>query len=192
MFVRRKEITPEEKLLRVIEHPQLNSKEYKEYRNISDRTFSFIKSFKFRVKKIALLDLTNRLFFVGAGVFTIIFISILIKQEKKIDLELKPSLLSLEAKKEDFKKYVNLIRDKNVFQVDFEVKKEESLKEKIDLKLVGILSAGLGKTQVLIEGKDNKTYIRSEGEIVTDNIRVERIEQDKVILRKDDEIMELR
>ena len=193
MFVRKRKTTPEEKLLRVIENSPASVHSHRDI-NIMGKVFSLKRIFTFNnIKRINILDLANKLLFITAGICTIFFIITLTKRYKDVELEKKPSILSSAEKKERLKEYVQLIKNKNAFGVDFGVsgKKEEVVEEKINYKLVGILSMGIGKVQALIEDENNKTYMCSEGDIVGDNVKVEKIGQDRVILNKDGKTIEL-
>jgi len=185
MFIKRKESSPEDKLLKVIERSGSGHGKARP---------SSVGDFKPSSKKINALDLANRLISIMAVAGTIFFVFILNRPEKEIGLEEERPLLALRGKeKKDLAEYANIITEHNPFQVEerAEIEAEESLQENVDMKLVGILSDGFGEAQVFIE-VEGKTRTCSEGDIVHSNIKVEKINKDHVILDREGTKIELK
>jgi len=183
MFVRRKEASPEDKLLEVIERSGSAS---------AKARFSLERDST--GKKANPLDLINLFISVVAVLATIAFIFILNKPEGEFSLDEERPLLTLRGKGEkDLAGYANIIMERNPFQIESKVEEEDdsSFQENIEMKLVGILLSDGGKSQAFIEA-EGKTHTCSEGDVLPGNIKVERINEDHVVLDRGGTKIELR
>ena len=177
MLVRKKRASPEEKLLKIIERPKAGL-----YGKGTGK--SFYENLISKIKNVNILSAFVRFFTVLALVMTSVFIFVLRKPNEELgSTEERPSL-SFKGDDGSLEKYIRLISEKNPFQVSLgQDKKQAEVAQEMSttFKLVGILSSGYSEPQVFIEA-DGQTYTCSEGDILSNDIVVEKIEKNKVIL----------
>jgi hypothetical protein len=197
MFKKKEITTPEEKLLKIIEEPRERQKASPAFAHKQKKLFKI--SFK-GLKKINFLDLTNRLLLGAGGVATVFLIFTIVKPIERPGLAIIPrediSLLNTkadEALKTKLDSYLNTVLKRNIFEVvERGEKLAVSIEEELDLKLVGIISLGEGMRQGIIEDKDARTYLVNEGDMILEQLLIEKIESDKVIIKKGEERVELK
>jgi type II secretory pathway component PulC len=203
-------LTPEEKLLKIIEKPGDNKKHIKAFtrkqkQQVLLRRFSEIISFKWLdLDKILNLHALN-VFLVGVSLLITVFLVYGFVSQKaalsnKFDRITQP-LPQQECKVEEPKSGTLKPRDvvseagrQNIFTLKPEVKKEEAkkkLKPLTALKLVGILWSEENPQVMIEDNEDRKTYILNENDRF-DRWKVKEITRNKVILVDDDGEWELK
>lgn len=192
MFKKKESTSPEEKLLKIIEEPRGKQKRLGPALS-KQKKFSKIY-LKAGLKKINFLDLINRLL-LGAGVVaSVFFILTIFKPTQKSSLAvIPPEDITLLESETELDSYVEKILERNIFAlVEVEEGSPVSAKEKLNLKLVGIISLGNNQFQAIIEDKNARTYLVNEGDTILETVMVEKIESDKAILKKEEEVIELK
>jgi type II secretory pathway component PulC len=195
----KKTISPEEKLLRIIEQPKskagsgiaINKKDIP----------AALVSLKGAIVRFNFLDLTNRLLFgaavlsTGFFVFALLMPTPLTKSQPwghTAKLEIQQAADAAFTKQDE---YLQTIIRKNMFDV-IDSKDTSSVSnqrvEQLGLKLVGIIATDKDQLQAIIEDKDGRTYLGSPNDTILDSIKIEMIQADKVILKRDDETLELK
>ena len=184
-------ITPEEKLLHLIEKPEDTDKLGL---NKKDRLFDPEQSLSF-LKKITLHSV-NKVLIIISIVVTIILVFFFIKGEKYMQARfenlkenIKKEVLQLSKKQEELPNLSMYLADtekNSPFHVLPNIKKPEAAKEEkpANLKLVGIIWSN--NPQAIIEDETSgKSYLVYEGGTV-DKFEVTKISQDTVNLISED------
>jgi|GEM_PF-2707911 len=195
----KKALSPEEKLLRIIEHPKPKVDAGIPLKNVGAP--QALVKLKDSLAGFNFLDLSNR-FLVGVAVIsTAFFIFVFLRpsplmktrfpgQRVRIEIQ-EPSDISLLSRDE----YLQTIIERNMFDVigpEGERPASNQRAEQLDLKLVGIITIDKDSLQAIIEDKDGRTYLGGPNETILGSITIEKIEPDKVILRQNDRIIELK
>jgi type II secretory pathway component PulC len=196
----KKALSPEEKLLRIIEHPKPKVDAGIPLKKDVSAAQSLVK-LRDSITGFNFLDLSNR-FLVGIAVIsTAFFIFIFLRpsplmktrfpgQRLKIEMQ-EASDISLLSRDE----YLQTIIERNMFNVigpEGERPAPIQRVEQLDLKLVGIITIDKDSFQAIIEDKDGRTYLGGPNETILGSITIEKIEPDKVVLRQNDKIIELK
>ncbi|MFC1658605.1 hypothetical protein ACFL1D_04370 [Candidatus Omnitrophota bacterium] len=195
----KKALSPEEKLLRIIEQPKAKAGGANPLKkNLSAPALS---NFKAAIGRLHLLDLTNRLLFGAAFISTAFLILAFLRPTPLINPQYSGRAVELEIQKaidstlSQQGEYLQAIIDRNIFDVvptDGSVNVANTRVEQLGLKLVGIIAIGKGQYQAMIEDKDGRTYLSNPNDTILGSISVESIEADKVVLKKGEEILELK
>ena len=199
----KKAISPEEKLLRIIEQPKSKAKADSGIslkKGDVSTTFA-LDRLRAGIGRFNLLDLSNRILFGAALVSTGFFVYAFLRPTPLIKSQLLQRTAKLEIQKaaglglakQD--EYLQAIIRRNMFEVitsDGKNAVSDQRVEQLGLKLVGIITIDKDNFQAIIEDKDGRTYLGSPNEIIAGSIKVESIEVDKVILKKGEEILELK
>ncbi|MGD9015121.1 MAG: type II secretion system protein N [Candidatus Omnitrophota bacterium] len=195
----KKAVSPEEKLLRIIEQPKAKAASGITLKKGASP--AALGKLTENILRLNFLDLTNR-FLIGAAVIsTGFFVFVLLRpsplmrmplsgRSAKIDIQ-KPSEVSLLSRDE----YLQAIISRNMFDVigtDGASAISHQRVEQLGLKLVGIITIDKDSFQALIEDKDGRTHLGSPNETILGSITIEAIEADKVVLRKGGETLELK
>ena len=188
-----RKVTPEEKLLHIIEKPEEADKLDLDKKSKAGRLLFPFKKIAF--KKITLRGI-NKLLVLASVVITVVFVFFFIKDERSLqarfeslkeEIKTKVTRISKEEKKAaDVTTYLADTAKNNPFQVLPDVKKAETAEEKIktSFKLVGIIWSD--RPQAIIEDEaTNKNYLVYEGDAI-DKFTVSKIAQDEVKLIAED------
>ncbi len=209
-------VTPEEKLLKLIENPAVEMKEAKQKRN--KFRFSFKAIFRLPFKKIAStkerfkpvfinLKIINQLLIIVCIILAVYLSYDLSANQPNIDkflaLALKvsekhaPKDITSQISLLNLSEYLSEARKRDIFHF-IPIKKEEQqvpkAKETLanlakEIKLVGIIWSS--KPQAMIEDKkQNKTILANPGDSMG-GIKIKQILRDKVILGFEDQELEL-
>ena len=204
-------ITPEEKLLKILEGPSPLKKKPKvplksRVKNIKNISI-WIKGLRFNkdtLKKIDLKTANKTLAFLCAF-FTFFCIFDFVKVDKALQnrlLKIKQGEDNLPAdngslsiKASDIKQIISQTRKRNIFTL-LEPKVETIVTTSVadmikSLKLVGILWSEENPQVMIEDTKETKTYLLSIGELLGE-LQVKKILKDKVIMGKDDVEWEIR
>ena len=201
MFRKKESTSPEEKLLKIIEEPRGKRREAPSLA-FNQKRFAFAKKINLKavLKKLNLLDLLNRLLLGAGGVATVFLVLTIFKpvERSSLDVIAREDIKLLTPKtskvlKTELDSYLDTVLKRNMFEV---VERGRDLpasaREELSLKLVGIISLGRNQWQAIIEDKDARTYLANEGDTLLNKVRVEKIESNKVVLKKGEEIIELK
>jgi len=204
----RDNITPEEKLLNIIESPDINRNKIVPSRDKKglqkNKVFAWTGKINFDKKIIKFFELrfANKALFVLCGVFTLLgvfdFVKLKINLNGRLN-EIKIQTVSAGKKEIPIMPEIDitgLLKDaaqRNIFS--FIPPKENAVSEyelpvRPEYKLVGIIWSDT--PQAMLENPDaQKTYLLSEGEQI-DKITVKKIFKNKIILASEEEEWELR
>ena len=208
-------LTPEEKLLKIIENPQsgkgrVGSRGIAKVGSLKVALEAWLK--KIRVNKISFKDINlkiiNKIALALCVILTVFFVfdfisfgSISLKKISKITAE--AAVPEVKAKKISFQKInftetINLSKKHNIFSFLPPVENSEQANNVppeaqqviTNLKLVGIIWSDT--PQAMVENtKEQKTYLISAGDKI-DMLNVKKVLRDKIILGKDEKEWELR
>jgi type II secretory pathway component PulC len=203
-------LTPEEKLLKIIEKPGENKKHIKAFTRKQKqqallRRLSDVIKFKWLDPEKVLNLHSLNIFLVGAGLLITVFLVYgFISQKAALSRKynrISQPLPQQECKAEEPKSAAAEPRDvlseanrQNIFTLKPEVKKEEAkkkLKPLTALKLVGILWSEENPQVMIEDNEDKKTYILNEKDQF-DRWKVKEITRNKVILVDEDGEWELK
>ena len=198
MFKKKETISPEEKLLKIIEEPREKKSEKAPFA-FNKKGFNKLK-LSSQLKNINFLDFSNRFLLFGGVILTILLILTIFKPVQTQGLAVGPGEeigflqpITDEGLQSQMDSYVDSILKRNMFDVLQAVgAAAAAIKEELDLKLVGIIFLGKNQSQAIIEDKDTRTYLINEGDLVLGQIKVEKIESNRVILRRGEETIELK
>lgn len=201
MFNKKESISPEEKLLRMIEQPQGGGK-VNPVSSFSQKGTGNAKKSNLiaGLKKLNFLDLLNWFLLAVAAITTVFLLLTVFEPTKPAGLEISKhhglnlsTPITAEVLKTKLSPYLDTILKRNVFGVSQRGEDlRESEKEKIDLKLVGIISLGNNQQQAIIEDKNSRTHLINEGDMLLGKLNVLEIGPDKVVFKKAGEIIELK
>jgi type II secretory pathway component PulC len=203
-------VTPEEKLLAIIEKPGENKKYTKAFTRKQKQQF-FIQrlldfiSFKWIDKDNFLSLRAINIFLVGIGLIITIFLiygfisqkATLNKKYLRISQPLPQEECAQDGAKEDgldLRDAVGEAKRRNIFTLTPEVKQEEAKKRQkplTALKLVGILWSEDNPQAMIEDNEDKKTHILSVGDEI-DRWKVKRITRSEVVLTDDEGEWELK
>jgi len=195
----KKAISPEEKLLRIIEQPKAKSAAGITLKKGGNS--AALGKLTNSILRFNLLDLTNRFLLAAAVISTAFFVFVFLRpsplmraplsgRTAKVEIQ-KPSDVSLLSRDE----YLQTIISRNMFDVigtDGVSAVSHQRVEQLGLKLVGIITIDKDSFQAIIEDKDGRTHLGSPNDTILGSITIEKIEADKVILKRGEEILELK
>jgi type II secretory pathway component PulC len=195
----KKAISPEEKLLRIIEQPKAKAAAGIALKK--GDVAPALGNLRDSIGRFNLLDLTNRLLFGAAVISTVLFIFAFLRPTPLIKSQLSERTAKLEIQKAadlllpKQNEYLQTIIRRNMFEVtgaDGVRTTTDKRAEQLGLKLVGIITIDKDRLQAIIEDKDGRTYLGNPDETIFGSFKIEKIEADRVTLKRGEEILELK